>query len=79
MRNPFQKQNNTALVATISISALTAGTMAFLFLTEEGENIRGNLLRAIKEQLKNKAADLINRKTIIPQKVAKIVADHLAQ
>jgi hypothetical protein len=79
MRNPFQKPNNTALIATISISALTAGTIAFLFLTEEGENIRGNLSRTIKENLKNKAADLINRKTIIPQKVAKILADHLAK
>jgi hypothetical protein len=79
MRNPFQKQNNTALIATISIGALTAGTIAFLFLTEEGENIRRNLSQTIKGNLKSKAADLISRKTIIPQKVAKMIAGHLTK
>jgi len=79
MRNPFQKQNNTALVATISIGALAAGTLAYLFLTEAGEHMHDSLKRTIKEHLKNRAADIISKKTIIPQKAAKALADHLAK
>jgi hypothetical protein len=79
MRNPFQKQNNTALIATISIGALAAGTIAYLFLTENGGNMRGNLGRSIKEHLKNTAADLVSNKTFIPKKAAKAIADHLAK
>lgn len=40
MKNPFEKKDNTALVAGIAIGAVAAGAAAYLILTEKGSGIR---------------------------------------
>jgi gas vesicle protein len=48
MRNPFKKDNHTALIGAIVIGTVAAGAIAFLFLTELGDDTRKSLKKKIK-------------------------------
>ncbi len=79
MKNPFaKKQDHTFLIASIAIGALAAGAVAYLFLTDDGADNRKKLERSIKKSFKKAAADVVEQKTILSKKAAKVVADHLA-
>jgi hypothetical protein len=43
MKNPFKKQNNTALIAIGVTGAAAAGAIAYLYLTDSGSNTRNKL------------------------------------
>lgn len=43
MKNPFEKNDHKVLIAGIAIGALAAGAAAYLFLTETGKEVRGQL------------------------------------
>ncbi|WP_448697523.1 hypothetical protein ACFGVR_12625 [Mucilaginibacter sp. AW1-3] len=43
MKNPFVKQNNGAVAISIALGSVAAGAAAYLFLTERGTGIRGQL------------------------------------
>ena len=47
MNSPFKKQDNSALIAGIIISSVAAGTIAYLFTTENGNEVR----KQLKEKL----------------------------
>lgn len=47
MRNPFEKDDHSALIAGLVIGSVAAGAAAYLFLTENGGSIR----RKIGDQL----------------------------
>lgn len=52
MKNPFQKEDHTVLIAGLVIGAAAAGTAAYLFLTENGGEIRrtiGDKLLALRK------------------------------
>jgi hypothetical protein len=40
MKNPFEKNNNTGLVAAIAIGSFAAGAVTYLFTTERGASVR---------------------------------------
>lgn len=43
MKNPFEKNDHKVLIAGIVIGSLAAGAAAYLFLTETGKEVRGQL------------------------------------
>jgi len=79
MRNPFKKDNHTALIGAIVIGTVAAGAIAFLFLTEIGNDTRKSLKKKIKSIAKDTAADAINKKTKIKKKVVNAAANHLVK
>ena len=79
MKNPFEKQNHTGLIAGIVISSLAAGAIAYLFLTDKGKDTRKSMKKKIKKVAKNAAIDAISKKTKINKKAVKGVADHIVK
>ena len=75
MKNPFKKEDHTGLIIGVALG-LTAGVgLGWLFLTDKGAQYRRQINRTLKEALSNTAADVIDKKTIIPKKVAKVATD----
>lgn len=77
MKNPLKKEDHTALIATVAIAAVAAGAIAFLYLTEKGNDTRKGLKKKMKSIAKNAAVDAISKKTKIRKKIVKAVADHV--
>jgi len=77
MKNPFKKQDHTVLIATVAIAAVAAGAIAFLYLTENGNDTRKGLKKKIRSIAKDAAVNAISQKTKISKKVVKAVADHV--
>ena len=75
MKNPFKKEDNTGLYVGIAIGAAAGITLGWLYLTEAGAQYRRNITRKVKETLSDTAAEVIDTKTIIPKKVAKVATD----
>ncbi|OKS88146.1 hypothetical protein [Mucilaginibacter polytrichastri] len=75
MKNPFKKEDHTGLIVGIAVG-ITAGIgLGWLFLTDKGAQYRRQITRKIKEGISDSAAGLIDKKTIIPKKVAKVATD----
>jgi hypothetical protein len=79
MKNPFVKQDNTALIVAIAAGAVTAGAIAYLYLTESGAQARENIFHKIKDEAKNLASGFISAKTGIHKHTVKKVADHIVK
>ena len=77
MKNPFEKENHTVLFAAIAIAGLAAGAIAFLYLTEKGNNARKGLKKKIKGIAKDATVNAISKKTRIKKKVVKTAADEV--
>lgn len=78
MKNPFKKDHTTALIVAAAIVSAAAGTLAFLFLTEKGNETRRSMKRKMKSIAKDAAVDVISKKTKIKKKAVKAVADHIS-
>ncbi|MGF7041038.1 hypothetical protein [Mucilaginibacter lappiensis] len=76
MRNPFKKDNHIALIGAIVIGTVAAGAIAFLFLTEIGNDTRKSLKKKVKSFAKDAAADVISKKNKIKKKVVNAAANH---
>lgn len=75
MKNPFKKEDYTGLIIGVA-AGVTAGIgLGYLFLTDKGAQYRRQLSRSVKELLSDTAAGLIDKKTIIPKKAAKVATD----
>lgn len=90
MKNPFVKQNNTALIALGITGAAAAGAIAYLYLTDSGNNTRNKisdtisgeidkLAETFKNSFKDLAAGIVSDKTHVSKKTVKAVADHLVK
>jgi hypothetical protein len=75
MKNPFQKENNSGLIATVVIGGIAAAALAYLFLTEEGEKVLESLKHKVKDIGKDMASGVVSDKTGISKKTVKKVAD----
>ena len=75
MKNPFKKDDNTGLIVGIAVG-ITAGIgLGWLYLTDNGAQYRRQLTRKVKEAISDTAAGVIDKKTIIPKKAAKVATD----
>lgn len=79
MKNPFEKKHNTGIVIIIAAAAVTAGTLAYLYFTENGQETRKSLKHKLKDEAKNMASGFISKKTGISKRTIKKVADHISK
>ncbi|HWZ35715.1 MAG TPA: hypothetical protein VNW51_06115 [Mucilaginibacter sp.] len=91
MKNPFKKKrNNTALIALGVTGAAAAGAIAYLYLTDGGNNARNKMsdslshnfdrvCHSLKDEFKNFAAAFISAKTGISKRAEKTVADPMGE
>jgi gas vesicle protein len=75
MKNPLKKSDHTVLIAGIAIASVAAGALAYLFLSESGNETRKSLKKKIKEIAKNAATDVIQKKAKFSKKTSEAVAD----
>lgn len=75
MKNPFKKEDHTGLYIGIAIGAAAGITLSWLYLTDQGAQYRRQLTRKVKEAVSDTAAEVIDKKTIIPKKAAKVATD----
>ncbi|MGF7081579.1 hypothetical protein [Mucilaginibacter sp. UYCu711] len=90
MKNPFVKQNNTALIALGITGAAAAGAIAYLYLTDSGNTTRNKisdtisgeidkLAETFKNSFKDLAAGIVSDKTHVSKKTVKAVADRVVK
>ncbi|MHB8207831.1 hypothetical protein [Mucilaginibacter sp.] len=80
MKNPFVKQKNTGLIAVASVvAAAGAGTLAYLYLTESGNEVRNSISHKLKDEFKNLVSNFISGKTCLSKDTVKTAADHVAE
>ncbi len=79
MKNPFKKEEDKTLVTLLTIAAVTAGTLSYLYFTQSGFNIRKAVKHKIKDEAKNLASGFISGKTGISKKTIKKVTDHFVK
>lgn len=77
MKNPFVKNDNSFIIISVAAGALLLGSAAYFFLTESGKDTKKKLKHKVKEGIKDKASAAVSKKTKIPKKAVKAVADHV--
>jgi gas vesicle protein len=75
MKNPFEKDDHTGLIVGIAVGVTAGIGLGWLFLTEKGAQYRRQISRKVKEAVSDTAAEVIDKKTIIPKKAAKVATD----
>lgn len=75
MKNPFKKEDHTALIVGIAVGVTAGIAMGWLFLTDKGVKYRKQISRRFNEKVSDTAAKVIEKKTSIPKKAAKIATD----
>jgi gas vesicle protein len=91
MKNPFVKHNNNAALIVLGITgAAAAGAIAYLYLTDSGNNTRDKisdsvskeidkLAKTFRDSFKDIAAGLISDKIPLSKKTVKAIADHVSK
>ncbi|HTE02475.1 MAG TPA: hypothetical protein VK668_24470 [Mucilaginibacter sp.] len=79
MKNPFKREGHTALIAVLALASAAAGATAFLYLTEKGKETRKTLKKKIKGIANDAAVKAVSKKTKIPKRAVKTVADQVAK
>lgn len=77
MKNPFEKKDNTVLIASIVIGAVAAAGVTYLLLTETGATVRDqlakqvdrlrNLITGAEEQREEPVVDYVNKRPKAPK------------
>ncbi len=73
MKNPLD--NKLGLIAAVVIGSATVAALAYLFLTEDGEEMLEGFKKQVKALAADAMADLVSGKTGISKKTAKQAAD----
>jgi len=80
MKNPLkEEEDNTGLIIMIAAGAIVAGALAYLLLTDSGNEVVKSVKHRFKEKAKDLASDVISKKTGVKKKAVKKVADHVAK
>jgi gas vesicle protein len=75
MKNPFEKEDHTGLIVGIAVGVTAGIGLGWLFLTDKGAQYRRQISRKFKEGASDTVAEVIDKKTIIPKKAAKMATD----
>ncbi|WP_114941513.1 hypothetical protein [Mucilaginibacter endophyticus] len=75
MKNPFKKEDHTGLIVGLAVGVTAGIGLGWLYLTDKGAQYRRQITRKVKEAVSDTAAEVIDKKTIIPKKAAKIATD----
>ncbi|MET3979742.1 hypothetical protein ABIB62_002332 [Mucilaginibacter sp. UYP25] len=75
MKNPFEKEDHTGLIVGLAVGVVAGIGLVYLFLTDKGAQHRRQISRKFKEVVSDKVAEVIDKKTIIPKKAAKVATD----
>ncbi|MFI5159578.1 MAG: YtxH domain-containing protein [Sphingobacteriales bacterium] len=75
MKNLFKKNDHTQIIAGIAIASVAVGALAYLLLSESGEETRNNLKKKIKEIAKDAASEVIKKKDKFTKKVGEATAE----
>lgn len=75
MKNPFEKEDHTGLIVGIALGVTAGIGLGYLFLTDKGVQYRRQFSRKLKEFASDTVAGVIDKKTIIPKKAAKVATD----
>ncbi len=75
MKNPFEKEDHTGLIVGIAVGVTAGIGLGWLYLTDKGAQYRRQITRKFREAVSDTAAEVIDKKTIIPKKVAKVATD----
>jgi gas vesicle protein len=90
-KNPFKKhKNHTALIALSVTGAAAAGAIAYLYMTDSGNNARHKMTdslsqtfdrigHSLKDEFKNIASAFISDKSGVSKGNVKAVADNISQ
>ncbi len=79
MKNPFKKEDNTGLIVAVAAGAALAGVLAYLFLTESGNEVIKSVKHKLKDEAKDLASGIVSDKTGVKKKTVKKVADHIVK
>lgn len=79
MNNPFKKETNTGLIAVIVIGSVIAAGLAYLFFTEDGEELLEGLKYRLKERIKDIASTVLSEETGISKQTVRKAADVAAK
>ena len=75
MKNPFEKEDHTGLIIGLAVGVTAGIGLGWLYLTDKGAQYRRQISRKFKEAVRDTAAEVIDKKTIIPKKAAKVATD----
>lgn len=75
MKNPFEKEDHTSLIVGIAVGVTAGIGLGWLYLTDRGAQYRRQMTRKFREAVSDTAAEIIDKKTIIPKKAAKVATD----
>ena len=75
MKNPFEKEDHTGLIIGLAVGVTAGIGLGWLYLTDKGVQYRRQISRKFKEAVRDTAAEVIDKKTIIPKKAAKVATD----
>ena len=75
MKNPFKKEDHTGLIVGVAVGVTAGIGLGWLYLTDKGAEYRRQITRKFKEAVSDTAAEVIDKKTIIPKKAAKVATD----
>jgi len=78
MKNPLEKTNNNGLITAAVVGVLVATALAYLFFTDDGTEMLGNLKHKVKEGAKDIASGIVSDKTGISKRTIKKGADIIA-
>jgi gas vesicle protein len=70
MKNPFKKSNPTAIIAGVAIASIAAGALAYLFLSESGNETRKSLKKKIEDIAKDAVTKFNSQKEKLAEKAS---------
>jgi hypothetical protein len=79
MENPFEKKDHTILIFALAAGALVGGAIAYLSLSEQGQEAMDSIKHKVKDLAKDLAAGIISDKTGVRKRTVKKVEDHIVK
>lgn len=79
MKNPFEKETHSGLIVGLVIGSIVAAGLAYLFFTEQGEEILAGWKHKAREAAKDIGSGIISDKTGINKKTVKKAASAIVK